>query len=201
MGTLLQNPLRADTASERGRQHMRNPSKFLPPRRRMKLTPEMVPQPLWGINACKRVRPQSLWRSIRSRQIDRAGGCCEVCEETTPPPYCHEQWHYDDRKSRATLTGFQVLCQNCNGAVHIALAYNRRKGAEALAQLARVNSISELEVNQIAERATATWEKRSQKNWRLSVKPRLLRAFPQLRVLVGIDIRSNSSYSSSIEID
>jgi len=179
---------------------MRNLSKPLLTRRRMKLTPEMVPEPLWGISACRRVRPQSLWRSIRSCEIDRAGHRCEVCEETTPPLYCHEQWHYDDRKARATLIGFRVICQDCNYAVHIGLAYNRGKGPEALAQLTRVNSISDLEANQMVERATATWEKRSRKNWRLSVSPRLLRAFPQLRVLLGVDTRSNDSSICSIEI-
>jgi hypothetical protein len=180
---------------------MRDPPKPLRALRRLKLTPELVPQPLWEISACRLLRPQSLWRSIRSCEIDRAGHRCEFCEETTPPLYCHEKWHYDDRKARAILTGFRILCQNCNYAVHPGFAHSRGKWAEALAQLGRVNGITEVEANQMSERATVIWEKRSRKNWRLSVRPRLLKAFPQLRVLVGIDTLSNDLSSWSIEIN
>lgn len=158
-------------------------------RRRAKLKPELVPQPLWGINACKLLRPQSLWRSIRNDELERAGQCCEACKGITPPLYCHEQWRYDDRKRRAILMGFQIVCKNCNRAVHIGLAHHRGELPEALAHLARVNAITEVAANRMFARASATWEKRSLKHWRVTVRPRLLKAFPQLRVLVGIDTR------------
>jgi hypothetical protein len=158
--------------------------------RMTKLKPELVPEPLWGISACSLLRPQSLWRAIRSDVLERAGHRCQTCRETTPPLYCHEQWRYEDGKGAAILTGFRIVCQKCNRAVHMGLAHSRGELPEALAQLRRVNAITEAEATRMFERASATWEKRSLKNWRVIVRPRLLKAFPQLCVLVGIDRRS-----------
>ncbi len=165
-------------------------------RHRARLKPELVPQPLWGINACKLLRPQSLWRSIRSDELERAGQRCEACTGITHPLYCHERWRYDDRKKEAVLTGFRVVCKNCNRAVHMGLARSRGELPEALAQLARVNAITEAEANRMFERASATWEKRSLRHWRVTVRPRLLKAFPQLRVLVGLNTRSAAALPS-----
>jgi len=155
-----------------------------------KLKPELVPEPLWEISACRLLRPPSLWRAIRSDVLERAGHRCQTCTETTPPLYCHEQWRYEDAKCKAILTGFRIVCQKCNRAVHMGLAHSRGELPEALAQLGRVNAITEAEATRMFERASATWEKRSLKNWRVNVRPRLLKAFPQLRLLVGIDTRS-----------
>jgi len=167
-------------------------------RRRAKLKPELVPQPLWGINACKLLRPQSLWRCIRSAELERAGQRCEACTEITAPLYCHEQWRYDDRRRKAILTGFRIVCKKCNRAVHMGLAHSHGELPAALAHLARVNSITEAEANRMFERASATWERRSLKNWRVTVRPRLLKAFPQLRVLVGIDAHSAALSSDAV---
>jgi hypothetical protein len=70
------------------------------------------------------------------------------------------------------------------------LAHAQGELSEALAQLGRVNAITEVKANRMFERASAMWGKRSRKHWRVTVSTRLLKTFPQLRVLVGIDTRS-----------
>jgi hypothetical protein len=161
---------------------------------RPKLEPELVPQPLWGISACNLLRPQSRWRAIRSIALERAGHRCEACTEISTPLYCHEQWLYDIRKSKVTLTGFRIVCKNCNRVVHIGLAYRRGELPEALSQLARVNAISEAQAKQMYARASVIWRSRSRKDWKVNVKPQILKLFPQLDVLVGID---TSTFASS----
>ncbi len=70
------------------------------------------------------------------------------------------------------------------------LAHNHGELCETLAQLARVDAITEAEANRMFERASEAWERRSRKNWRVTVRPGLLKAYPQLCVLDGIDTRS-----------
>jgi hypothetical protein len=127
-----------------------------------KLKLELVPEPLWGISACKLVRPSSLWRAIRGDVLERAGHRCQACREITPPLYCHEQWRYEDGKGKAILTGFRIVCQKCNRAVHTGWAHSRGELPEALAQLGRVNNITEAEATRMFERASATRAKRSE---------------------------------------
>ena len=174
--------------------HTRTGSKRSEP----KLKPELVPEPLWGITACKLLCPQSSWRSIRSDVLERVGHHCEACGENTPPLYCHEQWRYDDRRAKAILMAFRIVCQNCNRSIHMGLAHNHGELPEAVAQLARVDAITEAEANRMFERASKIWERRSRKNWRVIVRPGLLKAYPQLCVLDGIDTRSAALSSDAV---
>lgn len=159
-------------------------------RRAIKLRPELVPQPLWGVTACRLLRARAPWKAIRNATLKAAGDRCSICGHTSPPLFCHEQWRHNDKNGVVTLVGFQIVCQGCNRAVHIGLAGARGELAEAIGQLRRVNRMAEQEANRMVDRATATWERRSSKHWRVFVAPRLLKTFPQLRVLEGVDTRS-----------
>jgi len=153
----------------------------------LKLQPELVPQPLWGLSACKLLRGLAPWKQIRFAELERAGHRCETCGATSHPLFCHEQWQYDDQKSVATLTAFHLACADCNLVLHMGLAHLRGEFTQALAQLCRVNQIAEESAKQIFANARSIWRKRSRKHWRVGVVPELLQTYPQLKVLVGLD--------------
>ncbi len=154
-----------------------------------KLRPELVPQPLWGVSACKLLNGRAPWKAIRIAELSRAGHRCETCTSSSVPLFCHEQWKYDDHKAITTLTGFHIACSDCNLALHMGIAHLRGEFDKALTQLCQVNKITEEEANRLFNNARAVWKRRSEKHWRVGVVPRLLVSYPQLKVLVGLDTR------------
>jgi hypothetical protein len=151
----------------------------------VKLQPELVPGPLWGRSAYRKLGRGKEWRSIRQDALQASGSRCEACGVSTPPLFCHEKWDYNDRTGTATLVGFEILCDPCNWATHIGLAGVRGHSQEARAQLARVNHMTPEEVEALIERATGDWKRRSQMRWKVAVKHRLLGAYPQLRLFAA----------------
>jgi len=160
----------------------------------LKLCPELVPKPLWGVSAFRLLKRGAAWKRIRADTLATAGDGCAICGATPQPApaptvrlYCHEVWHYDDRKALATLTGFQMLCTGCNAVAHMGRAAMVGYLDEALAHLARVNRISEAVARTIFDRAMETWRERNRKAWSTAVSAALLTAYPQLQVLMGQD--------------
>src|SRR6266571_1799731 len=154
---------------------------------KFKLRPVLVPEPLWGVSACKLLHNDRRWKAIRYAELDRAGYRCATCRATTPRLYCHEQWHYDDRKAIATLTAFRIACEDCNRVLHMGWANARGDLPTALAHLTQMNQITDAQAKRMFDRASATWARRSNKHWRLVVAQGLIRTYPQLKVLEGLD--------------
>src|SRR5712691_9288507 len=106
-----------------------NPKKTEAP----KLQPQLVPSPLWGINAHKLLGRGSAWKRIRSDALEASGHRCEICGETPSPIYgdpliCLELWRYDDNRATATLIGFEIHCSACDKATHMGRAMEVGQG-------------------------------------------------------------------------
>jgi len=151
----------------------------------LRLQPDPVPRLLWRISAYRMLKRGKPWESIRQDALERAGQKCDICGAATPPLFCHERWHYDEKRGTATLYGFQIVCDPCNWATHIGLAGVRGHAEEALAQLCRVNSISRKQAQVLKRRAMETWKKRNQMQWKIALMPKLAERYPQLRPLAG----------------
>lgn len=151
------------------------------------LQPQLVPKPLWGISARRKLGRGS-WQHIRQDAIKAARQSCEICGESPNAIYgdpltCHEVWRYDDILATATLLGFEIHCPKCDLVTHMGRAMAHGFGDDALDQLCRVNGTTRLEAKQIYTDAMALWQKRSVKKWRVKVAKTLLRRYPQLTKL------------------
>ena len=155
----------------------------------LKLRLELVPETLWGISACNVLGGRAAWQRIRIAELNRAGHRCDTCGGTSKPLYCREQWRYDDENAVATLSGFQIACIECNHVHHIGQTNMRVRFRNALTHFCRVSRITDEYAKHIFGKARAVWGERSRKDWRIAVTPSLLKLYPQLDVLVGIDTR------------
>jgi hypothetical protein len=111
---------------------------------KLKLTPDLVPKPLWGKNAHQLFGRRALWKKIRSETLEAAHHACEVCSLVPSPIHgdrltCHEVWHYDEKRCVATLTGLRIHCTKCDSAVHMGMAARYGGQDMAIAQLCKVN--------------------------------------------------------------
>lgn len=151
----------------------------------MILEPELVPQPLWEISAYRLLPGRAAWDRIRNATLEAAGHRCSICGASGPRLHCNEQWNYDDANGVARLTGFQIVCVACHGAIHMGRTAAVGYLSDALAHLQRVNGITEPEARRMFHGAMEVWRERNQKHWRVVVAPELLANFPELEVLVG----------------
>jgi hypothetical protein len=152
---------------------------------RLKLQPELVPRPLWGVSAYRVLGRGAAWRAIRLDTLEAASNRCAICRSPTAPLSCHEKWHYDDGHGRAMLEGFTILCRNCDTATHMGRAVAHSAGDIALRQICRVNNLSRHEADRLFGQAMARWRRRSRMAWTVAVHAQLLRAYPQLQALIG----------------
>lgn len=157
---------------------------------KIRLRPELVPRPLWGISAYRLLKNGVKWKNIRNERIMAAKQCCEICGEKPSrlhgdPLTCHEVWDYDDKKSIATLVGFRIHCSDCDAAVHIGRTAQYGGMERAIAQIAKVNRITNRQAEAIVGGALTVWQKRSTKKWRVTVLDSLRKHYPQLSILEG----------------
>jgi len=156
--------------------------------RPVKLIPELVPAPLWGVSAY-RLLPSSAWRKIRGQVLQDLEGTCSVCSHSQERGMiCHEVWEYDEAAGVATLGVLTIVCHACNLAEHPgrAGAVDVDRAAEALDHLATVDEISLMEARLLLDEAGATWARRSRRAWQVSVAPELVQRFPALAILIGV---------------
>jgi len=148
-----------------------------------KLKPELVPEPLWRLSAY-RVLPRSTWDRIRGVIRAEYGNRCSVCGVMQDKGMiCHEIWNYDDSQLVATLTGFAILCPNCNAVHHMGLAGVQGFAQEALTHMARVNGMSLRDIAALVREEFSKWKQRSQRSWRICVDTSLISRFPELELL------------------
>jgi len=152
----------------------------------LRLRPELVPAPLWGISAFKNLRRNAAWAAIRDSELQKAGNRCSVCGIAVPQLICHERWDYDDAKGTATLIGFQIHCSPCDSVTHIGLAYKLGRVETAVAQLCSVNGIPPKGAALVCQYAMTEWKRRSKKPWILKVQAQILKRYPLLAELVGL---------------
>ena len=87
----------------------------------LKLVPNLVPKPLWGISAYRKLTRDS-WRRIRQDALDAAGNRCEMCgvlPQQAGSLTCHEVWRYSEARGTATLARLEVHCAKCDSVTHM----------------------------------------------------------------------------------
>lgn len=156
----------------------------MPQCKKLELCPELVPKPLWGISAYRKLG-RSSWQRIRQDAVKSAHQSCEICGESPNPIYgdplmCHEVWRYRDSSATATLMGFEIHCAKCDLVTHMGRAMTHGLGDAALDQLCRVNGVTRVEARRMYTDALALWEKRNAKKWRVTVARALLKRYPRL---------------------
>jgi len=150
----------------------------------LKLTPHLVPKPLWGKSAAN-LLSRTAWDRIRADTLEVAHHTCKVCSDSSPETtlICHELWEYDDANGTATLVGLRIQCRNCDRAVHMGRAVKKGYGDEAIAQLVKVNGIGAREAGVLYRTAFDEWKLRNKKEWRIVVAKSLLERYPELATL------------------
>jgi hypothetical protein len=121
----------------------------------LRLEPELVPRPLWGISAHQ--LPLVEWRrEIRPAVVEEHGGLCSRCGASTKSMFAHERWEHDDASAVATVVGLELVCSECNAVLHIGRLPPQHR-ASALAHLARVNGVTVGNARRICTTEFATW--------------------------------------------
>jgi hypothetical protein len=108
----------------------------MPGKKTTLLMPELVPGQLWGKSAHKMLGTKAVWkRQIRGDTLSGANNCCSVCKSIEGRMTCHEKWGYDDKRSIATLLGFEIHCSNCDLVVHAGRAFKLGYGGVVISHL------------------------------------------------------------------
>ncbi len=154
----------------------------------LKLTPALVPAPLWSRSVYRRL-PRKQWQALRRTVLEAAANTCTHCAAVYEKNMvCHEVWAYDDLKHVAALTAFEIVCRDCDSVSHFghslvsasddALA---DRGDHLIAHLMKVNGISEREAHKLLYDAFGKWMDRSKhKTWAIKIAPELIDKHPAL---------------------
>ena len=141
--------------------------------KRLKLSIELVPQPLWGLNLRKLLSTKQ-WDHIRKNSYKKANYKCELCGQkgNRHPVECHEIWEYDDKNFIQKLEGVIALCPNCHGVKHFGRQRAIGREQYAIQHFKKVTCINNnYEVELYLNKVFGIWHKRSLKtNWRVDVK-------------------------------
>jgi|ERR1700733_1696843 len=161
----------------------------MPPRKKYRLTPELVPIDLWRRSAYRMLGGRVAWRKkIRPDALNKAEDRCETCGAKDGRLTCHDKWSYDDKKATATLVGFEIHCANCDSITHFGRLFKAGGITEEvmmslMIHLCRVNDCKTRDALNILREATELWENRSKKKWKVAVAPALLKKYPELEGL------------------
>lgn len=149
----------------------------------MKLRPELVPKPLFGISAYRLLGRGAEWKAIRLDTLRASGNRCSVCGTGGKGLTCHESWDYDDQQRHATLVALVIHCPDCDTATHMGRAVQHGLEGVAIAQLCLVNGCTEDSARKQFKEAMAVWRRRSGHDWTTFVTDSLLTRHPALAVL------------------
>jgi hypothetical protein len=148
----------------------------------MKLKPELVPKPLWGISAYRLLGRGAKWKVIHLDVLNTNGHRCSTCGARGKLS-CHERWDYAENRGIATLIGFSANCDACDAATHMGRASQHGSGDSALQQLCAVNGCTEADALKLFENAMKVWRRRNKIEWRTAVSDELLAKYPALIVI------------------
>lgn len=142
-----------------------------PPRERVRLYVDMVPQSAWYSNLRSEITAAE-WTLLKRKTADAAGSCCEACDERGPqwPVECHERWTFDEETLVQTLDRTVAFCPDCHEATHYGLATLNGRDGEARNQLMRVTGMIPAQVAQHVRQAGEDWQRRSRMTWALDAR-------------------------------
>jgi hypothetical protein len=164
-------------------------------RAQLRLTPALVPRPLFGrsvYNELRRTKRRKQWEALRRTVLEAASNTCARCAATYDSRMvCNELWAYDDINHIATLTAFEIVCRDCDSVLHFgkSLLIGSKKGDEAMANradqaivhLMKVNGITEKQAHNLIDDAFGKWMERSKhKTWAIQIAPELIDKHPAL---------------------
>lgn len=147
-----------------------------------KLVPDLVPRSLWGKNIRNSV-PHNIWRKeIRQKVILREKNVCQGCGAIYEKRMiCHEVWNYDHKNHIAKLSGFSLICGDCNLVFHFGFASTKDLEDKAIQHMMHVNSISEEEALRVIDAAIEVFNQRSLiDDWEISLSQEVKEEFPFL---------------------
>ena len=138
-------------------------------RRKLKLTMDLVPKSCW-YQSLYRLLPRSQWNKLREGVLTKARNRCQICR-ADGKLYCHEIWHYDDKKHIQSLKGFHVVCSLCHHLSHFGkaqdLADQGLLDLDAVIQhFLSVNKVGVEIFEEHEKDAFTTWRERSRRRWR-----------------------------------
>jgi hypothetical protein len=133
----------------------------------LKLTIELVPRPLWGINLHK---SRSGWDKLRKQVYAHYNYQCGICRAENITLYCHEIWQYDDTLHIQKLIGFIALCNMCNLCKHMGRAdalagEGKLDFKKVIEHFVRVNQCSYEEYKTYRKEAFNTWSEQNKYSW------------------------------------
>jgi hypothetical protein len=151
------------------------------------LKPSLVPGPLFGRSVAKQLRRKQ-WEAHRRSVLEAAANTCAHCGASyASHMICHEVWDYDDQNHIATLSGFDIVCRDCNSVLHFgfSLVLSARKGMDrderAVAHLMKVNGLTRKQATKLIDDAFGEWIDRSKhKTWAVQIAPELVSKYPVL---------------------
>ncbi len=138
---------------------------------KLKLTVELVPKPLWGVNA-RSAMGQTNWDKVRNETYAKYNHQCGICGAEGRLE-AHEIWQYDDKKLVQRLAGIVALCPMCHSVKHLGrteiLASEGKVDLErVIAHFEAVNGCSRKDFNAHRKAEATLWAERSaNKNWTL----------------------------------
>ena len=162
------------------------------------LKPELVPVPLWGKSLFNALKRDKRWRALRQKVLEEASGKCQICQSHYEKGMiCHERWDYNEANFTATLTGFELVCPDCNFVLHygrsaqiIMSMTDPQKSIELFVRrdvhMQRINRLSRAQCQSILFYATKEHSRRSKKKWKVKISPLIRKQFPELK---GVRIR------------
>lgn len=139
----------------------------------LKLTIELVPEPLWW-RSLHRSTPRVKWDALRQQVLERFGARCIVCGAAAK--IAHEVWEYDDAAHVARLREIIPICELCNGVKHIGLTRKLAARGQAVQSrveyhFLKVNGCDLETLKQHERQAFETWRERHQHKWTIDYGP------------------------------
>jgi hypothetical protein len=164
------------------------------------LKPELVPGPLWGKSLYNALKRNARWRKIRKQVLEIASGKCQISQGSFEKGMiCHEKWDYNESSLTATLTGFELVCPDCNFVLHyggsgqiiIGTSMNNPEKAVELfvrrdIHMEKINRLSREQCNRILSHANQEHSRRSKKRRKVKISQIIRKQSPEIK---GIRIR------------
>lgn len=135
----------------------------------LRLTIELVPNPLWG-NNLRKYMSKSAWEKLRKQVMAQHNNRCGICQAVDGRLYCHEIWQYDDIAHIQKLNGFIILCEMCNHCKHMGLTKNlaaqgKLNLSNVIDHFMRINQCSHEEYQAHENEAFKIWNERNKYEW------------------------------------
>jgi len=138
----------------------------------LKLTTELVPQPLW-FKSLREAMGRKNWDKVRFKAYSDYNHQCGICGIHPDRLECHEIWEYDDDNHIQYLKGFIALCVPCHNIKHLGLVNMRISRGELkqeyyddlIKHFMKVNGCNEDVFDQHNDDVFAQWEQRSEHEW------------------------------------